>query len=670
MTSILNLNVNRRLVLGFGIVICVMFIVSLYTFLHLKSIERLESRLLDIRVPTVLAGARLENGINLSSAGLRGYIVLGNDPVKAQAMKNLRAAGWAEIDNAIDEMRKSSRSWTNPTNIKNLSRIEFYIKEFRVAQQEVEDIAHTIQEIPAYSTLLTQANPRANKILSAITVMIDEEATLQATPQRKILLKLMADSRGSFAIGLANIRAYLLYGDTKFRDSFNAKFQVNNALFKQISTMSNIMTASQSIAWKQYSKNLAEFGDYAQLIFTQRSAPNWNLANYWLGSKEAPKAQAIMDIIDEMRDKQATLKQADRKLLEQESFNIQMAVLFGGIISLIIGMLVTKFISNSITVPLQDVVSRAKEITSGDLTGNTIPPVGNDELTELTHAINEMHISLYETRQQLVHAEKMASLGQLAAGVAHEINTPVGFVTSNLHSLKQYTDEYHRFSSQVSNFLTSEPSPAQDLSKQALLEFVQSEEIKFINEDTHDLLAESIEGLEQVKNIVKDLKQFSRVDSDDKQWFDINDCITTTLHMVSNELKYHCNIQQHLGELPKILINVGKISQVLTNLLINAGQAINEGGQITITSEKKGSNVVVSIADNGSGINPDHLSKLFDPFFTTKEEGLGTGLGLSISYGIIKSHDGNITVTSEANKGTCFKIVLPISDKSHAVKAS
>jgi signal transduction histidine kinase len=670
MTSFLNLNVNRRLLLGFGIMICVMFVVSSYTFLHLKSIERLESRLLDIRVPTVLAGARLENGINLSSAGLRGYIILGKDPEKAKAMKKLRAAGWTEIDDAINEMRKLSKSWTNSTNIINLSRIEVYIKEFRVAQQEIEDISHTIKEIPAYNTLLTEAIPRANKILRAITVMIDEEATLQAASQRKTLLRLMADSRAAFAIGLANIRAYLLHGDIKFRDDFNTKWQVNEARFEQISSMTNIMTASQRVAWTEYSKNLAEFSDYPPLMFTQRSAPNWNLSNYWLSTKEAPKAQAIMNIVDEMRESQATLKQADRKLLEQESFNIQMAVLFGGIISLIIGVLVTKFISNSITVPLRVVVSRAKEITSGDLTGNTISPVGNDELTELTHAINEMHVSLYETRQQLVHAEKMASLGQLAAGVAHEINTPVGFVTSNLHSLKQYTEEYRQFNLQVCDFLTSEPSPARDLSKQALLEFVQSEEIEFINEDTHDLLAESIEGLEQVKNIVKDLKQFSRVDSDDKQWFDINDCITTTLHMVSNELKYHCNIQQHLGELPEILINVGKISQVLTNLLINAGQAINEDGQITITTEQKGSNVVVSIADNGSGINPAYLSKLFDPFFTTKEEGVGTGLGLSISYGIIKSHDGNITVTSEVNKGTCFKIVLPINDKNHAVKKS
>jgi signal transduction histidine kinase len=262
----------------------------------------------------------------------------------------------------------------------------------------------------------------------------------------------------------------------------------------------------------------------------------------------------------------------------------------------------------------------------------------------------------------------MASLGQLAAGVAHEINTPIGFVTSNLSSLRTYTEAYRQLSTQVFEFLASESPESQYLSKQALLTFVQSEDITFINEDTKDLLEESIEGLDRVKNIVKDLKQFSRADSDDKQWFDLNECLLTTLNMVSNQLKHHCTIEKHLSPLPKILINVAKISQVLTNLLINAGQSINESVNITITTEQQGSNVVVSIADNGSGIDPALLGKLFDPFFTTKEEGVGTGLGLSISYGIVQSHHGNITVTSELNKGSCFKVILPIDDSSSEVK--
>jgi signal transduction histidine kinase len=262
----------------------------------------------------------------------------------------------------------------------------------------------------------------------------------------------------------------------------------------------------------------------------------------------------------------------------------------------------------------------------------------------------------------------MASVGQLAAGVAHEINNPIGYVTSNMNTLKEYTDFYRSLSTQVLELVGSDSFETQNVSKQALLKFIQSEDLPFINEDTSDLLDESIEGLERVKDIVKGLKQFSHVDSNEKQWFDINDCVTTTLNLVSNELKYHCNIEKNLNPLPKVLINFGKISQVLTNLLINAGQAISEKGQITITTQQQGINIVLSIADNGSGIDPENLSKLFDPFFTTKEEGLGTGLGLSISYGIIQDHNGDITVTSEPNKGSCFNIILPIADDNNQVK--
>ena len=298
-----------------------------------------------------------------------------------------------------------------------------------------------------------------------------------------------------------------------------------------------------------------------------------------------------------------------------------------------------------------------------------------DKVNQRTALLNHQNVrleqfnqELHETQQQLVQSEKMASVGQLAAGVAHEINNPVGFVSSNLNSLKQYTDTYRQLSTQVLELVASDSPETQNTSKQKLLKLVQDEDLIFINEDTKDLLNESIDGLERVKDIVKNLKQFSRIDSDEKQWFDINDCITTTLNMVSNELKYHCHVEKNFSPLPRVLINVGKISQVLTNLLINAGQAISENGQIKITTKQQENNVVVSITDNGTGISPENLSKLFDPFFTTKEEGVGTGLGLSISYGIIQEHDGNITVISELDKGSCFSITLPIVDKSVLVK--
>ena len=375
-------------------------------------------------------------------------------------------------------------------------------------------------------------------------------------------------------------------------------------------------------------------------------------------------------------------------------------------------------LGNYLTRQLQRLRMAAREVSKNVEDGNCnhsqLPVNGKDELAEVTQAFNKLMITidtectrkeayqkelellnrtleekveqrttllnkrnnqleqsnqkLHAAQQQLIQTEKMASIGQLAAGVAHEINNPIGFVSSNLGTLKEYTDAYCSLSKKVQALIIIKDKESQSLLLQDLSEWINNEDISFINDDTTNLLKESIDGLHRVTNIVKDLKQFSRADSDEKQWFDVNECVKTTLKMVNNELKYHCNIDKDLGTLPMIWMNFGKINQVLTNLLINAGQAIKEQGQITITTELQNDNIAILVKDNGSGISVDNINKLFDPFFTTKDVGEGTGLGLSISHGIIQEHGGNITVTSELNKGSCFSIILPTGNDTKQVK--
>jgi methyl-accepting chemotaxis protein len=323
----MNLTIKIKLLLGFGTGIVLMIAVCIHTFVSLSKVGVIETRLLELRLPTVLAGAQLENGINQSLAGLRGYMIVGKDPNKATEMKKVRMAGWKDIDGALATMSELSKSWTNPENIKKLKEMEGYVEEFRKAQQEVESIAHTDNEVPAFETLLTKAAPRADKIIKAISSMIEEEATLAATAERKKLLKLMADSRGSFAIGLANIRAYLLSGNTKYRDKFKNTWRVNETRFKQISAMTGIMTASQRTAWNTYSSTRAEFAAYPPLMFKQRSGADWNLANYRLSTKAAPKAKAIMGILNGMKINQNKLQTKDKELLVSEKSSMVVAIL-------------------------------------------------------------------------------------------------------------------------------------------------------------------------------------------------------------------------------------------------------------------------------------------------------------------------------------------------------
>ncbi|MEC8231042.1 MAG: ATP-binding protein [Pseudomonadota bacterium] len=285
------------------------------------------------------------------------------------------------------------------------------------------------------------------------------------------------------------------------------------------------------------------------------------------------------------------------------------------------------------------------------------------QLNQRNVQLENANRDLKETQVQLLQAEKMASVGQLAAGVAHEINNPVGFVSSNISTLCEYVAKYQMLFTQLEVISNTQD---EDQQRKALTEFkslLTKHDMTFINDDITDLLNDSKEGLQRVADIVKGLKLFSRVDSDEMQQHSLNDCVRTTLAMVNNQLKYTCNVETHLGNIPNIAMNVGKISQVITNLLINAGQAIESTGQhgtITITTEAVGEFVKLYVKDTGCGIQPCHLDKLFNPFFTTKPEGQGTGLGLSISFGIAQEHGGTLSASSKEGEGSCFELALPL----------
>ena len=194
-----------------------------------------------------------------------------------------------------------------------------------------------------------------------------------------------------------------------------------------------------------------------------------------------------------------------------------------------------------------------------------------------------------------------------------------------------------------------------------LNELKEEQDLNYILTDMDDLLIDSIDGTVRIQQIVQDLKNFSRVDDSDRKEVNINeDVIDIALRLVWNELKYKCSLNKNLTSLPLYSCHPGELSQVIMNLLINACDAIEDKGEISISSDIIDGNIRIQVSDNGCGISPNHLLKLFDPFFTTKETGKGTGLGLSISQGIIKKHNGKLTVTSELKHGTCFTISLPL----------
>ncbi|BDB17944.1 two-component sensor histidine kinase [Pseudomonas sp. CYM-20-01] len=260
---------------------------------------------------------------------------------------------------------------------------------------------------------------------------------------------------------------------------------------------------------------------------------------------------------------------------------------------------------------------------------------------------------------QLVQSEKLASLGQLAAGVAHEINNPVGFISSNLSTLDGY---FKQLQQMLDAYRQAEDALVPAEQRDQLKAMREDMELDFLKEDIPILISESKEGIGRVIQIVKDLKNFSRVDNDQTwQFANLLQGIDSTLNIVASELKYKADVVKRYGPLPEIECLASQLNQVVMNLVINAAQAMGpERGTITISNGVEGEHVWLEVADNGCGIAPETVQKIFDPFFTTKPVGEGTGLGLSLSYGIVKKHRGDISVSSELGKGTTFRVVLPI----------
>jgi two-component system NtrC family sensor kinase len=281
------------------------------------------------------------------------------------------------------------------------------------------------------------------------------------------------------------------------------------------------------------------------------------------------------------------------------------------------------------------------------------------ELRATTQELQKAYAELKEAQLQIFQQEKMASIGQLAAGVAHEINNPMGFISSNLGTLNKYVDRLAEFIGAGDQAMSSCSDSGMATS---LKETRKRLKIDHIMDDAHQLIAESQDGANRVRRIVQDLKSFSRVDLAECALVDLNESLETTINIAWNEIKYIAVLNKEFGDIPQIKCYPQQLNQVFLNLLVNAAHAMEDKqGTITIRTWIDEESVFVSVADTGCGIPEEIRQRVFEPFFTTKEVGKGTGLGLSISYDIVRKHGGEIIVESEVGCGTTFVVRLPVA---------
>lgn len=352
-------------------------------------------------------------------------------------------------------------------------------------------------------------------------------------------------------------------------------------------------------------------------------------------------------------------------------------------IIIILGVITGIVMSDIITQPLKKLSEAAKEIADGHF-GTKIPETSFTEVNSLVTSYNEMgdqlrelygsleqkvqertnelkeaNHKLKETQAMMVHSEKMRSLGELVAGIAHEINNPVNFIHGNIMILQNYADDLFQIIDKYDEYSAN----LTDEQKEKIKKLKEDIDIEFLRGDIKDLIKSCIEGTQRTKNIVLDLKNFSRMEEMVLTQFDIPKEIDTTLNILNNKYKNRITVIKNYGQVPKIEAYGGQLNQVFMNILDNAQDAIKEQGTVTINVKMKdgdNSRVQIEFIDTGTGIPEENIKKVFEPFFTTKVVGKGTGLGMSISYRVIKDHNGTIDIDSKVGVGTKFTIVLPI----------
>lgn len=330
--------------------------------------------------------------------------------------------------------------------------------------------------------------------------------------------------------------------------------------------------------------------------------------------------------------------------------------------------------SNWVLKPLYELVEALQRFETSE-TSAEIPVKNDTEIGLLTASFNEMsrrisqartelkkkifelegaNQELKDTQTKLVHSAKMISLGQLVAGVAHELNNPIGFISSNMTHLRDYSEKLVKLVETAENNPSALPAMKTEL------------EYDYIVQDMPKLISSCEDGARRTKDIVLGLRNFSRLEEAKLKEIDIHESLDTTLNLLAGEVKNRVQVHKQYEPIPHVACYASQINQVLMNILSNALQAIEGPGHIWIStvalrgSGDKNGKVQISIQDSGKGMSPEVLEKIFDPFFTTKGVGQGTGLGLSISYGILQSHGGEIQVRSEVGVGTEFTILIPV----------
>ena len=386
MNLVKNLSIGKKIGSGFAVILLIMVVVVMVTMGKVRDSKKITDRIAKLRTPTALNTGEMMNGINHSLAALRGFMILGKDK-----FKNERAKAWSdEIEPSMEYMNRVSVNWTDSKNVEGVKIIQSKLADFKKFQQEIEDISSSKDNLPATKILLSEAAPKANILLTNITKIINIEAKLPATPERKALLGMMADIRGTTARALANIRAYLLSGDSIFKDRFDGMWTKNIKRFGDLTANKNKLNSEQQKLFEEFADARTAFAPLPPKMFEIRGGDGWNVANKWLGTKAAPTAFAIKAELNKMKISQQKLLDNDLEKSEQLGLELTQLLWTLVIFGLALGGIIAYLIVNAITTPLTHITGAMQKLSDGDLNLQQLEINFKDETGQLSQSFNDL----------------------------------------------------------------------------------------------------------------------------------------------------------------------------------------------------------------------------------------------------------------------------------------
>jgi methyl-accepting chemotaxis protein len=646
-----RIKISSRLTLGFLMLVFILAISSISSIFQITSITNNANTVVELRIPTAQASASVLNGINHALAALRGWMLLGEDKFKTE-----RQLAWdTEITPAIAVLNKMSANWTNPQNINRLKEMKALLKSFEQQQKNIEDIAQTLQNTPAIEMLYQQAVPQASIMSKEVTKLIDIELGLNASSERKALLGMMADVRGSLGLALANIRGYLLSGEEKYRYSFEQLWNKNQRRFADLQQQKMLLNAEQKKSLLTFSKAMNIFSPLPEKMLEARSKDNWNVANHWLATKAAPLGFKIKVILNKMAINQKALLKTDASILLDTSDNaisVAWVLLFVGIIA---ATILSIIIIQSIIPPLNFISKGLVEIKRNNDLTISLNNKGNDEISEMASALNNVFSTFKASLHEVSNASNQISVTAeetsiISTQIANSIENQAGQTELIATAINEMTATTKEVAQSISN--TSNASDDAHVHVSTGTEIMEKTicSINGLAEKIVDT-SHTVNELEQKSREIANVLEVINSIADQTNLLALNAAIEAArageqgrgFSVVADEVRaLAARTQESTGEISSIINTLQQSAKVAVSSIVQSQEQVDD----VVNQAQLSSEVLVTISEFITNIN-DMSSQI-----ATASEQQGV-VAEEINVNVVNIHDKtqeNVGAVSESSK--------------------